>query len=176
MTKYNCCIAQLRNVPGANSIKQCVEKPCVEVLGCAHSSGFCESKWELDTYCTNPVKSYRYTHSCRKDGDFLFTGRHREQTSSNGYKLHEERFHLIFIHWKKFFFTVRTITHWKIIPRDRVEPPQLEAFKMQLDWVTIFPIKKLDQMIFGVPFQSGLDIHVQKVSYVSTWDCDASLT
>lgn len=77
---------------------------------------------------------------------------------------------------KIFFFTVRTITHWKIIPRDRVEPPQLEAFKMQLDWVTIFPIKKLDQMIFGVPFQSGLDIHVQKVSYVSTWDCDASLT
>lgn len=74
-------------------------------------------------------------------------------------------------------FTARTITHRKIIPRGGVESPQLDAFKMQLDRVTISFLshKKLHQVIFGVPFQSGLDLRVQKVSYVSMWDCDASL-
>lgn len=139
MTKYNCCIAQLRNVPGANSTKQCVEEACVGVLGRGHSSGFSESRKNWTPIAQTLVKSYRYMHGCKKDGDSLFTGRHREQTSGNRYKLHEEKFHLDFdsLEKKRKFFTVRTITHWKIILRDRMESPQLEAFKMQLGRVAI---------------------------------------
>jgi len=47
-------------------------------------------------------------------------------------KLHWERFHL---DMRKKLFTVRTIAHWNNLPRDVVESPSLEIFKMQLDGV-----------------------------------------
>lgn len=96
MTKYNCCIAQLRNVPGANSIKTVCRRGMCWSPCHAHSSGFCESCKNWTLIAQTLVKSYRYMHSWKKDGDFLFTGRHREQTGGNRYKLHEERFHLDF--------------------------------------------------------------------------------
>lgn len=107
MTKYNCCIAQLRNVPGANSIQQCVEEACVEVLGRAHSSRFCESSKNWTPIAETLVKAYRYMYGCKKDRDSLFTGRHREQASSNRFKSHEERFNLDFDSPKKrkFFYS-----------------------------------------------------------------------
>ncbi|KFP68588.1 hypothetical protein N322_13186, partial [Cariama cristata] len=58
----------------------------------------------------------------------------------NGCKLHWERFRLDT--GKKFyiFFTVRTIDHWNSLPRDRVESPSLEVFKMQL-------VRTLDNLV-----------------------------
>jgi len=64
-----------------------------------------------------------------------------EKTRSNGYKLHQERFH--FDIGNK-CFTVRTIIHWNNVPRDVVKSPSLEVFKMQLDRV-------LDNFIYA-PF------------------------
>lgn len=53
-----------------------------------------------------------------------------EKTRDNGYKLHQERFPL---DTQNNFFT-RTINHWNL-PRDVVEAPSLEVFKIQLDRV-----------------------------------------
>ncbi|KAK4806817.1 hypothetical protein QYF61_005613 [Mycteria americana] len=44
------------------------------------------------------------------------------------YKLYGERFHLDI---RKKFFTVRTINHWNNVPRDVVEFPSLEVFKIR---------------------------------------------
>lgn len=79
MTKYNCCIAQLRNVPGANSIKQCVEEPCVEVLDRAHKQQVLRKQQEPDTYCTNPGQITQVHAWLQKMENFSLQGADQQQ-------------------------------------------------------------------------------------------------
>ena len=51
---------------------------------------------------------------------------HTEKTRGNGYKLHQERFHLDI---RKKFFTVGIINHWNNLPMDVVALPSLIIFK-----------------------------------------------
>jgi len=68
--------------------------------------------------------------SYRKEGDGLFSRVCGDRTRGNGFQLKEGRFRLDI---RKKSFIVKVVRYWKRLPRDVVDAPSLETFKLRLD-------------------------------------------
>ena len=68
----------------------------------------------------------------RQVGDRLLTLSDNESTKGNDFKLKEGRFRLDV---RKKFFTERMVRYWNRLPREVVDAPSLEAFKVRLNGV-----------------------------------------
>ena len=67
---------------------------------------------------------------CKKEGDRVFGRIYCDRTRRNSFKLEEGSFRLDI---KKKSFTVRAVEHWTVLPRDVVDAPSLETFKVTLE-------------------------------------------
>jgi len=79
----------------------------------------------------NLTAAFQYLKGAyRRAGGGLFTRALDDRTKGNGFKLKKGRFRLGI---RKKFFTMRVVKHWKRLPRDVVDAPSLETFKVRLD-------------------------------------------
>jgi len=80
--------------------------------------------------------------------DFL-VGPSSNITRGNGFKLKVGRFRLDV---SKKFFTVRLVRHWHRLPREVVNVPSLETFKVRLDEA----LSNLIELNMSLPSAEGL--------------------
>jgi len=77
------------------------------------------------------VAAFQYLKEAyKKDGDKLFSRAYYNRTRGNGFKLRESRFKQ---DTRKKYFTIRVVKHWHRLPREVVDAPYLETFKVRLD-------------------------------------------
>jgi len=76
------------------------------------------------------IAAFQYLKGAyKKDRDNLFSKACCDRTRSNSFKLREGRFRLDI---QKKFFTLRVVKHWNGLPREVVEAPSLETWKVTL--------------------------------------------
>ena len=77
------------------------------------------------------IAAFQYLKGAYKqEGERLFTRVDSDRTRGNGFKLRQVRFRLDI---RKKFFPQRVMTHWNRLPKEVVDAPSLEAFRVRMD-------------------------------------------
>ncbi|KAK4831311.1 LOW QUALITY PROTEIN: hypothetical protein QYF61_016800, partial [Mycteria americana] len=142
--------------------REVVDAPSLEILKVRMDGALSNLLWillglgaafrgkELGPYGFANTNHGFWVHSKEKDGDRLFSRVCCNRTRGDGFKLKEGRFRLDL---RKECFTLRVVRHWPRLPREVVDAPSLETFKVRLDGA----LSNLIWLKMSLPMAGGLD-------------------
>ena len=113
---------------GGGSHKNIVKKGTPLLWGKGEIVGFVQPR-EVEA-TGRPYWGLLILGAYKKDGERLFTKAWSNRTWRNYFKLKDGRFRLGI---RKKFFMMRVVRHWNRLPREVVDTPPLEVFKVRLD-------------------------------------------
>jgi len=97
------------------------------------------------------IAAFQYLKGAyRKDGDKLFSRACCDRARGAGFKLKDSRLRL---DARKKFFMMTVVKHWNRLPREVVDVPPLETFKVRLDGA----LRNLIQLKMSLLTAGGLD-------------------
>ncbi|KAK4819804.1 LOW QUALITY PROTEIN: hypothetical protein QYF61_011598 [Mycteria americana] len=115
------------------------------------------------------IAGFRYIKGAYRKMETFY----QDLTRDNGFKLKEDRFRLDI---RKKLFTMRVVRHWNRLPREVVNAPSLEVFKVRLDGALSNLMRWAQDIVKGETAEKTRNTLLVHLGFISMFPLEVSST